>query len=210
MKLVDFIKQNKSMLLNIYIVLNLGGYAIWQTYNNWNDGNLDYVEIGYLVQSMLVLFFILTRREHKLIDKNVWHQAVALFAFFSGVLFVGQSPTGGETIKTVSKIIIFTANVLGAVSLLNMGKSFGILIALRKVRTGGLYSIIRHPMYATDLLLRVGFVISHFNAVTVSLIILSAASYIYRAILEERLLSQDEAYVEYKARVKYRLIPFVF
>ncbi len=85
MKIAEFFKQNKSMLLNIYIVLNLGGYAIWQTYNNWTDGLLDYVEIAYLVQSMLVLIFILTRRKHKLIDKNIWHQAVALFAFFSGV-----------------------------------------------------------------------------------------------------------------------------
>ncbi len=65
-------------------------------------------------------------------------------------------------------------------------------------------------MYATDLLLRVGFVISHFNIVTISLIVLSAVSYIYRAILEEKLLIQDEAYREYKEKVKYRLIPYIF
>ncbi len=206
----EFIIRNKSMLLNIYLVLNLGGYAAWQTYNTWMEGKLDFVEISFAVQNVVMLIFILIRKQHKSIDKVVWHQIIALVAFFSGLLFIGQPSTGGETANTISKYIIFTSNVLGAVTLLNLGKSFGIMIALRRVRTGGLYSIVRHPMYGTDILLRIGFLVSHFTYLTVILFLLSTGCYVYRALLEEKFLKQNEDYSAYMKKVRYRFIPLVY
>ena len=93
---------------------------------------------------------------------------------------------------------------------LELGRSFGILIALRTVKTNGLYSLVRHPMYGTDILLRIGFVVGHFNLFTIFLFVISTGAYIARAMLEEQFLLQDEAYQEYVRRVKYRFIPFVF
>ena len=95
-------------------------------------------------------------------------------------------------------------------ALLNLGRSFGILIAYREVKSRGLYGIIRHPMYATDILLRIGFTINHCTPFTVIAFIASTGCYVYRAILEERFLIQQPEYREYMHRVKYRFIPFVF
>jgi protein-S-isoprenylcysteine O-methyltransferase Ste14 len=100
--------------------------------------------------------------------------------------------------------------VLGAVCLLNLGRSFGILIALREVKTGGLYSVVRHPMYGTDILLRIGFLVSHLNWRTAAVFVLSTACYVYRAFLEERFLSQGAEYREYVRRVPYRFLPRVY
>jgi protein-S-isoprenylcysteine O-methyltransferase Ste14 len=100
--------------------------------------------------------------------------------------------------------------VLGVVTLLNLGRSFGILIAFREVKSRGLYGIIRHPMYATDILLRMGFLINHFNLFILIVFIASTVCYVYRAILEERFLIYQPEYREYMHRVKYRFIPFVF
>ncbi|MFC2130412.1 methyltransferase family protein [Bacteroidota bacterium] len=209
-KTKEFIIENKSMLLNIYLIINLGGYAAWQTYNTWLEGNLDFVEISFGVQNVIMLLFILIRNKHKAIDKVSWHQVVALTAFFSGLLFIGQPVTGGEDAKLISKIVILSSNIFGAITLLNLGRSFGIMIALREVRTGGLYSFVRHPMYGTDILLRIGFIISHFSYVSIILFVISTGCYIYRAILEERFLKQDEEYKMYMLKVKYRFIPLVF
>jgi protein-S-isoprenylcysteine O-methyltransferase Ste14 len=65
-------------------------------------------------------------------------------------------------------------------------------------------------MYATDILLRMGFLINHFNLLTLILFITSAVCYVYRAILEEQFLMHQPEYREYMHRVKYRFIPFVF
>jgi protein-S-isoprenylcysteine O-methyltransferase Ste14 len=99
--------------------------------------------------------------------------------------------------------------VLGVATLLNLGRSFGILIAFRGLKSDGLYRMVRHPMYATDILLRIGFLINHTNLFTVIVFIISTGCYVYRAILEERFLIRTPGYREYMQRVKYRFIPFV-
>ena len=196
--------------MNIYIFINLAGYGVWSGYNTWVEGRLNFVEVSFMVQNILMLGFILIRIDHKAINTNIFHQLVALFAFFSGVAFMGQEPTGGEVAKSISSWVIFGANILGAVAMLYLGKSFGILIALRKVKSGGIYGIVRHPMYGADILLRIGFVISHFNIFTVLLFIVSTGAYVMRAIYEEQFLSQDPKYREYMQNVKYRFIPYIY
>ena len=205
-----YIPKNWQLWVNIYIFINLALYGLWSGYNTWLEDQLDFVEVSFMVQNILMLGFILIRIEHKSLNKNVFHQVVALFAFFSGVAFMGQEPSGGEVANAVSSWVIFFANILGAVALLNLGKSFGILIALRKVKTGGVYGIVRHPMYGADILLRIGFVISHFNTFTVLLFIVSAGAYVARASYEEKFLSQEPEYREYMKNVRYRFIPYVY
>ena len=81
----------------------------------------------------------------------------------------------------------------------------------QKVIDTGLYSIVRHPMYSVTLLL----------FLTMPLILGSVHSFliflIYPFIIakriknEEQLLEKElEGYCEYKQKVKYRLIPFIW
>lgn len=204
-----WVRTHWQMLLNIYLFINIGGWVAWRTYETWAKGAMGYVEAAFTMQSVLFLTLILSRRPHRAVDRNVFHQAVALVAFFSGMAFLGQTSTGGVGAQTASQAVILVAHVLGALCLLNLGRSFGILIALRDIRTQGVYGLVRHPMYVTDILLRVGFLISHLNWLTSTLFVVSSACYVYRAILEERFLGRTSEYQEYMRRVKYRFIPFV-
>jgi len=206
----SYIPKNWQFFVNIYIFLNLAGYGAWSGYNTWQEGRLDFVEVSFIVQNILMIAFILIRTDHRSINTNISHQLIALFAFFSGMAFMGQEPTGGEVANAISSWIIFAANILGTVAMINLNRSFGILIALRKVKTGGVYGIVRHPMYGADILLRIGFVVSHFNLFTLVLFVLSTGAYVARALLEERFLSQEAKYREYMQDVKYRFIPFIY
>lgn len=208
--MMEFLKRHGQMLLNIYLFLVLGGYLGWESLRDYRAGKLDYVETAFIVQNAIFVTFILIRQRHQAVDRNVFHQAVAVVAFFSGVFFVGEESTGGPRINQLSAGIIFTANVFGAVTLINLGRSIGILIARREIKSGGLYGFVRHPMYGTDILLRVGFLISHFEPRVIALFIASTACYVWRAMLEERFLSQAPEYRDYRARVRYRFIPGVF
>ena len=206
----EYLKNNYQKIFNIYVFLNFFGWAAYNTWNYWQKETLGYVEIGFIAQNVIVAFFLLIRKDFKTIDKNYFSQFIALAAFFSGAAFMGQESTGGETENLVANIVTFCANILGFITVLNIGKSFGIMIAYREVKSKGLYRIVRHPMYFTDILIRVGFLINHFNLLVIIVFIISTGLYVYRAILEERHLSLQPEYQEYMKKVKYRLIPFVF
>lgn len=206
----EFFQKNGQTLFNIYLFINFAGWTIWQSYEWINAGTFGYIEISFTVQNVVLTALIILRKQHQNIDNSVFNQMIALIAFFSGAAFIGQPLTADSIVTDISKIIVFIANILGLITLLNLGRSFGILIAFREVKTQGLYGLVRHPMYGTDILLRIGMTISHFNVFTVSIFIASTACYIYRALLEERFLSQQPEYREYMQKVKYRFIPGIF
>lgn len=206
----ELLKKHRQLIFDIYIAINFTGWAGYNLYKSITEGNLDFVEISFTIQNILLVSLILIRWQHQGIDKSIFNQAVALIAFCSGAAFMGQTATGGTMIISSSRVIVFIANILGIITMLNLGRSFGIMIAFRKVKTDGLYSIVRHPMYGTDILLRIGFIISHLNLFTSAVFILSTLLYVYRAILEERFLILQPEYQDYMMKVKYRFIPYIF
>ena len=81
----------------------------------------------------------------------------------------------------------------------------------QKVIDTGLYGIVRHPMYSVTLLLFLS--IPLVLGSIFSLIIFLAYPFIIakRIRHEESFLEENlDGYVEYKQRVKYRLIPFIW
>jgi protein-S-isoprenylcysteine O-methyltransferase Ste14 len=201
---------HRQMLVNIYIFLNIAAWVGWNTYKTWVQGHMGYVEIAFALQNMIFLTLILIRRQHQGLDKSLFNQAVAAIAFFSGLAFMGQTSTEDHAAQMMSKGVTLLANILGILALVNLGRSFGVLIAFRRIQTRGIYSAIRHPMYLSDILFRVGFIMTHLNWLTSTLFVVSSACYVYRAILEEKFLAQQPEYRDYMNKVKYRFVPFVY
>jgi protein-S-isoprenylcysteine O-methyltransferase Ste14 len=208
--LYAYIRTNYQFLINIYLFINFLGYTVYQGYLLFKNGTFNYIEISFILQNIILTTVVIVRIPHKTVDTNIFHQLIALFAFFSGVAFMGQTPTTDATLARISVTVIFISNIIGMITLLNLGRSFGILIARRQVKINGAYSLIRHPMYFSDILLRVGFLISHTNPFTIIMFALSSGCYVYRALLEEKHLGKNRDYQDYMKRVHYRFIPFVF
>lgn len=206
-----FFKKYET-LINILLCVDFIGFGVIRLYKTVIlTGTWSYVEPSFIVQSVLLAIIILIRKPFRFFDTSWFDQMIALIAFFSGgLLFRDQPVTGGIVALRLSQVMVMGANVLGVLTVLNLGRSFGILIAFRELKSNGLYRIIRHPMYFTDILLRVGFVISHANLLSIIVLLVSGSCYVYRAILEERFLSQQPEYREYMQQVKYRFIPGVF
>jgi|GEM_PF-528983 len=205
-----FFARHGQRLISLYFFANILGYVAWQAWGLYAAGKFDFIEISFIVQNLVMAAVVLVRREHLAIDRKFWHQFVALAAFFSGIAFIGQPQTGEGAVTTAAQTVILAANLFGIACLVNLGKSFGVLIARRTIKTTGLYSLVRHPMYGSDILLRIGYVIAHCSPLTVTILALSSACYIYRALLEERFLAQQDEYRNYMRRVRYRFIPFLF
>lgn len=81
----------------------------------------------------------------------------------------------------------------------------------QKVVDTGLYGIVRHPMYAVTLVLFLSMPFILGSAI--SFVVFLAYPFIIaaRIINEEKVLTEGlEGYAEYKNKVKYRLIPFIW
>ncbi|MGI6462059.1 MAG: methyltransferase family protein [Candidatus Scatomorpha sp.] len=81
----------------------------------------------------------------------------------------------------------------------------------QKVVDTGLYGIVRHPMYAATILLFLSMPLVLGSLFSFIIFLIYPAIIVKRIKNEEEVLERElEGYSEYKNRVKYRLIPFVW
>jgi len=208
----ELLRKHGQTIINVLLVICLGLYVLKRGGESLRQVRLehefDFVEIPFFTRNVIMLGVILIRRQHQAIDRNPFHQGVALVAFFSGMTFVQIEPPGPVLLRA-AQVITVIALLLAAASLINLGRSFGILVSIRKVKTKGLYSVVRHPMYGTDILWRVGIILENPCPVNFVIFVLSSACYVWRALLEERYLSRWPEYREYMEKVRYRFLPGV-
>ena len=97
-------------------------------------------------------------------------------------------------------------------SLLALGRAIGVAAADRGLRTGGTYRIVRHPLYAGELLCGLGYVFGHGSLHNVSLWLAILAGQLLRIRWEEQLLIEQhpEGYAAYRVHVRWRLLPFFY
>jgi protein-S-isoprenylcysteine O-methyltransferase Ste14 len=91
-----------------------------------------------------------------------------------------------------------------------LGRSFGIVAANRGIKTRGLYARVRHPAYSGYLVSYLGYVAESPSARNIALLVVGTGAQLVRMSEEERMLKLDDAYRAYLARVRRRLIPFVY
>ena len=92
---------------------------------------------------------------------------------------------------------------------ISLKRSFGLLPANRGVVSRGAYRVVRHPMYLGYFVTDVGFLLSNFSLMNLSVHIAQVAFQIGRIIREEKMLETDAAYRCYRNSVRYRLVPWV-
>jgi len=81
----------------------------------------------------------------------------------------------------------------------------------QKVITSGVYSLVRHPMYLGATCLFVGTPLLTGSLYGLALGVLLTLLLAARSVGEEKMLVNElEGYADYKKKVKYRLIPFVW
>lgn len=92
----------------------------------------------------------------------------------------------------------------------SLRRSFGLLPANRGVVSSGVYRVMRHPMYFGYFVTDIGFLLVNFGMQNLIVYLVQFALQAARIVREERLLSDDAQYREYKERVRYRVIPGLF
>jgi protein-S-isoprenylcysteine O-methyltransferase Ste14 len=101
--------------------------------------------------------------------------------------------------------IIGVVAIIG--SLLSLRGSMGIVPANRGVKKGGFYRIVRHPLYAAELLFFSGYALSNQSVANFVLLLLLFAGQYSRSRIEENFLINDPDYKLYMSCTRYRFIP---
>jgi protein-S-isoprenylcysteine O-methyltransferase Ste14 len=161
----------------------------------------------YVLQHLIVLGIALTRRHPKLWDYSIASSIAVGTAYvypYAQVIYLRWSP-GNVALPAVGLVLVTLAAGLSLVSLLAMGRLFGVRPALRGLMTSGPYRFVRHPMYFSYIIADIGYNLQEWNSVTLFLVLVGWASLVYRIQAEERVLSQHAEWPAYVALVRYRL-----
>jgi protein-S-isoprenylcysteine O-methyltransferase Ste14 len=93
------------------------------------------------------------------------------------------------------------------VSLLVLGRSFGVLPAFRGLVQAGPYRLVRHPIYLGELVMVLGCAWAARSAAGAVVATLALGLVVLRIRIEERHLSRNEEYRAYRQRARFRLVP---
>lgn len=167
------------------------------------------VGAGFFAAQIWVVVAYLVRRPAFVVSQKTLDWALAFGGTFGGVLFrpSGGHPHWGVTAGLDLQVV---GLMFCAVSFLSLGRSFGFAPADRGVKRRGSYAIVRHPIYASYVLLGVGYVLQSISLRNVIVLTFVIGCDVGRALAEERLLGSNASYNEYRSRVRWRLVPGVW
>lgn len=156
----------------------------------------------------LVVALTLVRRSAGTVDRSWRARLLTMCATFGPPLVRPVEVAGAPQSLTVA--VTAVGLMIVVVGKISLGRSFGLTPANRGVVSTGLYRFVRHPIYLGYLITHVGFVVA--NPANWNLLVLAMAdvALLFRARLEERTLSADEAYRDYMSRVRWRIVPGAF
>jgi protein-S-isoprenylcysteine O-methyltransferase Ste14 len=166
----------------------------------------------YVLQHFIVLGVALTRPQPKVRDYSIPSSIAVGIAYaypYGQVIYLRWSP-GHVAWPKVGLALVTLAAGLSLVSLLVIGRLFGVRPALRGLVTSGPYRFVRHPMYLSYVLADIGYNLQEWNSVTLFLVLVGWTSLVYRIHAEERVLSQDAEWPVYVVLVRYRLFPGIW
>ena len=206
------------ILVGLLLFLPAGTFAFWQAW----------LFIGILFVPMLIAGFVMMFRSPELLRKRLnakeeQKEQKAVVAL-SGIMFLAAFVIAGLNFRFKWFILPDWTVIVGTVVFLLAYAMYAEVLREnaylsrtievqedQKVIDTGLYGIVRHPMYSATLFLFIsmGFVLA--SPISVAILLLYIPIIAKRMKNEEKILEEGlEGYTDYKKRVKYKVIPFVW
>ena len=207
-----------------FLIIGLLLFIPAGTLNYWNA----WLFIGILFVPMLIVGIILMIKSPDLLRKRLnskeKESKQEILILLGGVMFICGFVVSGLNYRfnwiILPKWIIFIATIiflLGYVlyaEVLRENMYLSRIIEVQenqKVIDTGLYGIIRHPMYSSTILLFLSIPLVLGSLFSFLIFLLYPIIIVKRIKNEEQVLEQGlKGYLEYKKKVKYRLIPFIW
>ena len=198
----------------------------------WPAGSLEYMNgwlfIGLLFIPMLILGIVLMIKSPSLLEKRLNAKegektqrgvvAVSGLLFVAGFVVAGLDYRFGWSqmpawLVALSSVILLVSYALYA-EVMRENAYLSRTIEVQenqRVVDSGLYSVVRHPMYAVTVWLFLSIPIVLGSWWSLLCFFPYVVVIVFRILNEEKVLEAGlDGYAEYKKRVKYRILPFVW
>ena len=165
--------------------------------------------VGFFVEQMVVVVVYLVRRPARDVTRRTRDWLLAFGGTFVPVLLRpdGAHPPLGVTLGVAFQVLGLAICLW---SFLALGRSFGFAAADRGLVRAGPYAAVRHPIYASYLLLQGGYVLQSLSLRNVIVFLVASGFNVGRALVEDALLAGNPAHAAYRAEVRWRLIPGIW
>jgi protein-S-isoprenylcysteine O-methyltransferase Ste14 len=159
---------------------------------------------GILALNTLFLGLFLSRRPAR---AETPHLSLWLLSVAGTALPLLLRPNDGTGFIRVGTAVQVTGMIMVAAALLSLRRSFAVVPGNRGIREGGLYRIVRHPMYISELIALLGAVLASPTVTNWIVWLCECGLQFARARAEEDFLAADPVYRAYRERIPYRLLP---
>jgi protein-S-isoprenylcysteine O-methyltransferase Ste14 len=160
----------------------------------------------FLFEQAWVVVAYLGRRPARVVSRRWSDWLLAFGGTFGAVLLrpSGALPHWGFELGLAIQLLGLGICVL---SFLTLGRSFGFAAADRGLVRRGPYAVVRHPIYASYLLLEAGYLLQSISVWNGLVMIFVTSCNVGRALAEDRTLATNEQYDTYRDQVRWRLVP---
>jgi protein-S-isoprenylcysteine O-methyltransferase Ste14 len=175
----------------------------------------DFFETGrltglfLLLSEALVVVLTVVRRSALAVDRSFRARVLTAVSVLGPPLL---APGTAAALAPESLTVALSCAGLGVViaGKITLGRSFALLPANRGIVSGGLYRLVRHPIYMGYLISHLAFLAASPTLWNVAALVVADAALLARAVCEEQTLATDPAYREYQTRVRWRVAPGLF
>jgi protein-S-isoprenylcysteine O-methyltransferase Ste14 len=167
--------------------------------------------IGFLLsaEQVVVVVAYLVRRPARVVTRRFTDWLLAFAGTFAPVLLRpdGIHPQWG---LEWGLALQFCGVAICLWSFLALGRSFGFAAADRGMVSRGPYRIVRHPIYASYIVLQTGYLLQSLSVRNLFVVLLASACNAGRINAEELVLASNAAYSQYRRRVRWKILPDVW
>ena len=192
------------MVTGLLMAVLWGWFAYRHVLAFHETGEWTYLPV--CVSETLGAAFFMIRSVPATVSEDPLDWLFAIAGTFAPLFFV---PAAWGILPAAKHLIIF-GTALQIFGLISLNRSFALVAARREVKTSGMYRFVRHPLYASYLLIFTGYVLSNTTLINLALYAMTMGFLYVRMIREEKHLHTDPIYARYMQQVPYRVIPFVF
>ncbi len=170
-------------------------------------GEGRWTSIGFGVEQVLLVLMFLSRRRSRATSTRPIDWLFAAGGWLP-ILMRPDAASGGPALA--GAILQAGGLLMTCAGFIALGRSFGVVAANRGLKVSGPYRFVRHPIYLSHSVTMVGFLVANPSVLNSALLVITTACQLMRIRAEERVLTETADYAEYRARVRWRLVPGLY
>jgi protein-S-isoprenylcysteine O-methyltransferase Ste14 len=167
------------------------------------------VGLGPLELELVIAILYIVRRQPIAVSRAPLAWSAAAVAV-TGMLFARPAYDPVAGLGTLYFVVQLAGAGVALLTLLTLGRSFGIVAANRGLKTSGPYGIVRHPLYGAYLVTMGGYLLENPSVLNVIIFGAVTAAHLIRIREEEKCLGTDPKYRDYRRQVRFRLVPYLY